>query len=372
MSGSRLPSRLLVVALALLRLPSRLDRRKPAAIRRILIAHHLLLGDTLMLTPLLAKLRERHPTAEIWMTVPKAFYPLYATAPYGVRAVPYDPYDAKTLRKLIRPRGFDLALLPADNRYSWLAFALGSRWIVGFSGDRGRAKNWMIDELKTYSSTPQTWGDMVAELIEGPPPRPFTASSWPLPTYKPFARPAAPYCVLHVGAGNPLRFWEKDKWAELARWLTARGQHVVWSAGPGEKQLVETIDPEGRYADLAGALDLPQLWQLLAGASLVVSPDTGIAHLARLSNTPAVTLYGPGTPVLFGPGHFWSRSVHTSVWVDPFPCRDQWTLYYRVIDWVRRCERFPGSGPDRCPEAKCMQAISLEAVQTAIQKLIGR
>jgi ADP-heptose:LPS heptosyltransferase len=283
--------------------------------------------------------------------------------------MPYDPYDVKTLWELIRHRGFDLALLPADNRYSWLAFALGSRWIVGFRGDRGRYKDWMIDELKTYSSTPQTWGDMVAELIEGPPPKPFDTSSWVMPGCKPFARPAAPYCVLHVGAGNSLRFWEKNKWAELARWLESRGHHVVWSAGLKEKHIVEAIDPERRYTDLAGALDLSQLWHLIGGASLLVCPDTGIAHLARLTNTPAITLYGPGTPVLFGPGQFWSKAPQTGVWVDPFPCRDQRTLYYRVIDWVRRCERFPGDGPNRCPEAKCMQAISLEAVQSAIQKL---
>ena len=48
-----------------------LRRRDPVAPRdprRILIAHHLLLGDTLMLTPLLKKLRTMHPQADIAMT----------------------------------------------------------------------------------------------------------------------------------------------------------------------------------------------------------------------------------------------------------------------------------------------------------------
>ena len=56
-------------------------RRKPAAPQRILVAHHLLLGDTLMLTPLIAKLRERFPEAEIVMTTPKAIAPLYEKRP---------------------------------------------------------------------------------------------------------------------------------------------------------------------------------------------------------------------------------------------------------------------------------------------------
>ena len=59
MAGSRAPMRYASVALALARWG--VARRRPAAPRRILVLHHLLLGDTLMVTALLAKLRERHP-----------------------------------------------------------------------------------------------------------------------------------------------------------------------------------------------------------------------------------------------------------------------------------------------------------------------
>ena len=44
-----------------------------ASPRRILVLHHLLLGDTLMLTALLAKLRAQYPAAEIAMTVAPAY-----------------------------------------------------------------------------------------------------------------------------------------------------------------------------------------------------------------------------------------------------------------------------------------------------------
>ena len=48
-------------------------RRKPRLPQRILVVHHLLLGDTLMLTALLAKLREQHPAADIVMGLPEAY-----------------------------------------------------------------------------------------------------------------------------------------------------------------------------------------------------------------------------------------------------------------------------------------------------------
>ena len=113
----------------------RAGARAPRAPRRILVAHHLLLGDTLMLTPLLAKCRALWPDAELVMTCPPPFVGLYATAPYGVRVLPYDPADVASLGGLRREPPFDLALVTGDNRLQWLARALGARWIVAFAGD---------------------------------------------------------------------------------------------------------------------------------------------------------------------------------------------------------------------------------------------
>ena len=149
------------------------SRRRPQAARRILVAHHLLAGDTFLLTPLLAKLRARHPAAEIVMTVRPALAPLYAGRPYGVRAAAFDPADGRTLDALLAERGFDLALVPGDNRHGWLAAALGARWIVAFAGDRPAPKSWMVDELRGCGATPAALGDLATELVDGPPPAPY-------------------------------------------------------------------------------------------------------------------------------------------------------------------------------------------------------
>src|SRR5438046_10733973 len=98
-------------------------RRKPAQPKRVLVAHHLLLGDVMMLAPLLAKLRERYPQADVAMTARRALVPLFARSPYGVRVIPYDPRDSSTMDLLFDEEPFDLAPIPADTRYSWLAAA---------------------------------------------------------------------------------------------------------------------------------------------------------------------------------------------------------------------------------------------------------
>jgi ADP-heptose:LPS heptosyltransferase len=365
---SRLASRLQLVPRALWRQAVRRRRRPGATPRRVLVAHHLLLGDTLMLTPLLAKLRERHPNAEIVMTTPKATVPLYAASPYGVRAMPYDPRDERTLAPLLAASGFDLAIVPGDNRYSWVAAALDAAWIVAFAGDRPPYKSLPVDELKPYPSRPGAWGDMVAGLVDGPPPQPYSMRDWPDPPYAPFEQSDGDYAVLHVGASTPLKRWEPEKWRELAGRLTARGLTVIWSAGRGEEAEVVAIDPAHRHRSIAGALDLAQLWHLIKRARLLVAPDTGVAHLGRIVDTPTVTLFGPGSAVICGPGDFWRLSPYRAVTVPDFPCRDQRALFKRELDWVRRC----GRSTAECPTPRCMHAIDLAMVEGAIDTVIGR
>ena len=115
--GERTRTRALVVSRAL---AARLAAGAPRGeVRRVLVAHNLLLGDTLMLTPLLAKLRERHPQAQITLLASPAFVPLYQQRPYGVRALPFTPSHSATTRALLEesPFGYEERLdeeMPLD------------------------------------------------------------------------------------------------------------------------------------------------------------------------------------------------------------------------------------------------------------------
>src|ERR1700710_1276591 len=99
---SRLSGRVRIFARALPRLASKPLRRKPQVLKRILIAHHLLLGDTLLLTPLVAKLRAQYPDAQIVLTCPKPIVPLYAGKPFGIDVIPFDPRDVRSVTAVLR------------------------------------------------------------------------------------------------------------------------------------------------------------------------------------------------------------------------------------------------------------------------------
>src|SRR5260221_11801128 len=84
-------------------------------------------------------------------------------------------------------------------------------------------------------------------------------------------------------------------------------------------------------ARIAGTLSLSALWHVLAGARLLVCPDTGIAHLGRIIGIPTVTLFGPGSAVICGPGAFFANMPGRAVTVDPFACRDQTIQFFREV-----------------------------------------
>jgi ADP-heptose:LPS heptosyltransferase len=342
-------------------------RARPASPRRILIAHHLLLGDTLMLTALLAKLRARYPQAEIVMTVRPEFASLYMHRPYDITALPYDPKSPASLRALQKSASYDLALIPGDNRYSWLARALDARWVVAFSGDRPAYKNWPADELIPFPQTPLTVADMMALLADGPPPAPYRPADWPLPEAASLDLPAQPYCVLHVGAGNSLRRWQADNWRALIASLEQRGLRCVFSGAASDHEHIRDIDPDGARRSYAGETTLPQLCHLLKNAALLVCPDTGIAHLGRIVGVPTVALFGQGSPLLFGAGEFWRDSLFQAVWVENFHCRDQKALFKREANWIRRCNR----SPKQCASAECMKAIDVRSVLDAADRLLN-
>lgn len=317
-----------------------------------------------MVASLLAKLRARYPDARIAVILPAALAPLFAGRPWGVEAVPFDPRRVDSLMTVLRRPPPDLALVPGDNRYGWLALAAGARWIVGFDGDRPPYKSWCFDELRPYSNAPAAWTDMVATLIDGPPPTPYRSVDWPSPPASGYPRPEGDYVVLHVGARSPLKLWPEASWRALISALQAAGEQPVLTCGPGENAALEAL-ADLRLRAYPGTLTLIQLRDLLAGARAVICPDNGVGHLARVAGTPTVCLFGPGSALLFGAGGFWSRMPFAALSVD-VPCRDQPNLFKRVLPWVRTCERFPPA----CPRHVCMPGITPADVFAALTELL--
>jgi len=119
-----------------------------------------------------------------------------------------------------------------------------------------------------------------------------------------------PLAVLNPNAGQLSleRRWPAPNFAQVARTLAQEdGLQVVLVGAPGEAEYVAAIaaaagEPgPGRIADLAGQLSIGELAALLAQADVLVTNDSGPMHVAAALGTPLVALFGPETPVMYGP-----------------------------------------------------------------------
>jgi ADP-heptose:LPS heptosyltransferase len=106
--------------------------------------------------------------------------------------------------------------------------------------------------------------------------------------------------VIHCGAKAASRRWPAERFAAVARMLADDGHDVVVTGGWLEADLVRSI---ARSAGVEGThqLGLEELCALVASACLVVCGDTGVAHVASNYQTSSVVLFGPVSPVLWGP-----------------------------------------------------------------------
>lgn len=122
---------------------------------------------------------------------------------------------------------------------------------------------------------------------------------------RPVAPPVIAYAaVVHVGAFHGARHWPTDRFADVVRGLRDRGADVVLTGGADDVVRARAVaDASGTApgAVLAGTLGLQDFAGLVAAARVVVTVDTGAAHLATAYGVPSVVLFGPAPPEAWGP-----------------------------------------------------------------------
>jgi ADP-heptose:LPS heptosyltransferase len=126
------------------------------------------------------------------------------------------------------------------------------------------------------------------------------------------------YLVAHMAAATPQREWRRDRWrATLAR-FAGEGRRIVCTGLAGrEADLAATITAElPGCVNLCGQLTWEELMAVVAGATVVLSVDTAIAHAAAAYDVPTVTLMAS----IARPEHWRPLARRGTVLVNPMPC----------------------------------------------------
>jgi hypothetical protein len=168
------------------------------------------------------------------------------------------------------------------------------------------------------------------------------------------------YVVLNTGSNEPGRRWPMSGYAAIARNLTQLGLLVVFVGREDEQDELNTISrlsQELGVVNLAGKTSLSQLLDLFLHAALVVSNDTGPAHLSIALGRPTV--------VIIGGGHFTSFVPYPSE-VTP---RDTRFVYQEMECYhcFWRCHK----RSDELQTFPCISAINKDQVWIACEDLLG-
>jgi ADP-heptose:LPS heptosyltransferase len=182
---------------------------------------------------------------------------------------------------------------------------LGPRRLLTFDSPGYPGPTWHPDEHEV-----QRWCRLVSEgLGVDADPDALDLAVPPVPSPAP-----AGVALVHPGAAFPGRRWPADRFAAVARHLAAAGLDVRVTGGPAEVPLAREVAEGaglGERAVLAGRTTTLELAAVVAGARVVVSGDTGLAHLATAYRRPSVVLFGPVSPALWGPP---PRPQHVVLW----------------------------------------------------------
>jgi heptosyltransferase-2 len=149
---------------------------------------------------------------------------------------------------------------------------------------------------------------------------------------------------------NPMRRWPVERYRALAEELCAAGhqvflvgdRHDAWAAAAFEGLPVE---------DRIGRLTLTETLLLLRDSDLVISHDTGPMHLARAVRTRRIALFGPTMPSQFVVADDETTILWGGARLACRPC-------YDGVEFAR------------CRDNLCMQDIAVDQVLNAANRML--
>jgi heptosyltransferase I len=338
--------------------------------RSICILRLSALGDTCHVVPIVRTLQHVWPATQLTWIIGKAEARLMSLVD-GVEFITVDKragFGARhALREQLRGRRFDVLLhMQLALRASLIARSVPATVKLGFDRARARDLQWLFTNARIAPRTREHvldsfFGFLAALGIKNRQVR------WDIPLPE-SARAYAerlipdrrPTLIISPCSSHGLRNWGAERYAAIADHAARRyGMRVILCGGPSKLELETGAAIEKaantRISNQIGRDTLPELLALLARATVLLTPDSGPAHMATMVGTPVVGLYAATNPARSGP--YLSR-----LWcVDAYP---------------EAARRFRGRSPDKLPWTEkievrgVMDLISVERVAAKLDELL--
>ncbi|MEO7726748.1 MAG: lipopolysaccharide heptosyltransferase II [Burkholderiales bacterium] len=301
---------------------------------RILVIAPSWVGDAVLAQPLFRRLNERHANLTLDVLAPPWTHALFARMPeiHATLGGPFAHGELALMRRyrlardLSRQRYEQAIVLPNSFKSALIPLLAGIPLRTGFVGEarwgllndaRRLDKSALPLMVDRFAALAEAAGDELQRPLPAPrltvdaAARDATLARLALTLHRPVA-------VLCPGAEfGPSKRWPPQYFAELAGKLAGAG-YAVWLAGSANDAALgdEIVRlSEGACINLSGKTTLAEAIDLLSCASLVVSNDSGLMHIAAALDKPMLALFGSSSPAFTPPG-----GPHATVVKLDLPC----------------------------------------------------
>ena len=309
------------------------------------------IGDTCHAAAALHALQTAWPQTRFTWIIGKLEAKLMSAIVPGVEFITFDKRamlgELKRLRGVLAARRFDLLLdLQLSLRASLVSTLVHAPVKLGFDRARARELQWLFTNQQIDPAPHQHVLDSFLGFARACGVDPGRAS-WDiqLPSnaleYAAGLIPdAQPTLVISPCSSHKARNWSAWRYAAVAQHAsTAHGMRVILAGGRSEAErhmgvAIESVAKIPVVNQIAKDT-LPELLGLLAKATVLISPDSGPAHMASMVGTPVIGLYAATRTARAGP--YYSRP-----W-----CVDKYDEASRMvygkpgdaIPWTKKIER---------------------------------
>jgi ADP-heptose:LPS heptosyltransferase len=284
---------------------------------RVLIVRLSSLGDILLATPVIDRVRAAWPGAHITFLVDLGYADLVRTHPGVDRVVQFDaqgahrgPGGIAALAESLRP--VDLVIdLQHKVRSVLLSLMLRpSRRLQLVKRNTPETIRALLGRDTILRGPHQI--ERYLAVLEGevpPPPEGFCARpslrldpGWQEQAQRRLPPAEVPYAALVLGARHRTKLWPARHWEALCRRLLERGVRPVLIGDPAHGVPAGAVAGRiGRNLPIIEDGSLGELAGVLGRCRVVVSPDSGPAHMAAALGIPVVALFGPTSPERWAP-----------------------------------------------------------------------
>ena len=280
------------------------------------------LGDCCHALSIVQALQRHLPDSHISWVINKNEYQLFRDIPRVDFIVVDKGNLVKSFSKIFfskRKKVFDVLLnLHASASANFISLAIRADRKIGYDKARARDKqNWFCDEYIQPASNQHVADAMVGFLshLNIKEDRP----SWsPLQLHpeeeivKKYFSPNERICLISPCSSQRYgdkynRSWPVEKYIEIIRYLSENTVfRVIVSGGrsPIETRYSEELDNasfQNNVVNLIGKTSIREMAALVKLSDLVISPDSGPAHVSTVMGTPVIGLYAMSNPERSGP-----------------------------------------------------------------------